>query len=54
MDFRSRYTTNALIAADKTGVEDKKLVVSNDTYLSAEMILSLIEKIEQTRCSLMK
>ena len=48
-----KYTTASLIAADKDGIEVKKVVISNDAYAISEFISKLIDKIEHARVSLM-
>jgi hypothetical protein len=57
MIFKDKYTTQRLISADavakpeeKTG-EDKKIAVSEEAFLNAEMIQALINKLEQARIS---
>ena len=52
MDFNSKYTTEDKILLDKE--EEKKVTLSNDAFAIGEMIESLLNKIEQTRRSLMK
>ena len=47
-NFRDSYTTNTL-DADKT-----KVLVNPEAFLFAEMIDTLIQKIEQTRLGLIK
>lgn len=52
MDFTAKYTTAALISADKEGIEAKKTEVSQDTYAIGDVIQNLIHKIENLRLSL--
>lgn len=52
MGFSDKYTTSDKVSADKTGKEKEKVVVSNDSFLNAEMTQALIDKIEQARLSL--
>jgi len=52
MTFKESYTTDRLIAADTTATEAKKIKVGEESYLNAQMIEQLIEKIEKVRLSL--
>lgn len=45
MDFKEKYTTVELIAADKDGIENQKQIISQDTYVQGEMIQALIYEI---------
>jgi len=54
MEFTEKYTTTEKVAADKTGVEAKKAVVSNDTYAQNDMIQDLKNSLEGLRQALRK
>lgn len=44
-----KYTTNELITADKTGIEAKKTIISNDAYAVGELIENLIREIGRNK-----
>ena len=48
-----KYTTAKLVTADKEGIEVSKTVISDDAFAIVDLIDKLINKIEQTRSSLM-
>lgn len=61
MIFKEAYTTEAIKSSilldsskpkEEKDKEEKKTVVSNDSYLNAEMTENLINKIEHLRLSL--
>ena len=63
MNFKAGFTTKEIkdavnasltAAAEEKEMENKKIVVSNDAFLNAEMISNLINKIEHARLSLIK
>ena len=45
MDFKEEYTTERLALADKDGIEAKKIIISEESYLQAEMLEQLIKSI---------
>ena len=49
MTFKENYTTDRLINADTSGIEAKKIKITEETYLNAKMIEDLTEKIQQLR-----
>ena len=49
MKFEDKYTNTAKLDEDKTGIETEKILLTNDAYAIAEMIQSLISKIESLR-----
>lgn len=44
-----KYTTAALVEADKTGKEAKKVVLEKDTFAIVDMLDSLIKQLEANR-----
>lgn len=52
MDFTAKYTTASKITADKTGVEAKKITLTEEGYAQTEATYKLIAQIEKTRLSL--
>ena len=60
MNFKEEYTTNEKITIEekdekiKEKIEKGKTVLSNDAYAIGDIFTKLLDKIEQTRCSLLK
>ena len=44
-----KYTTTQLIAADKEGIEAKKVVISNDAYALREILEQLLSASREAR-----
>jgi len=49
MRFQEKFTTADLITADKNGIEEKKLIISNDTYALNEVLQELADEISRAR-----
>lgn len=49
MDISTRYTTEAKILADKEGVEVKKIVLSENDFLFAELLTQISDEVRAMR-----
>ena len=45
MSFTEKYTTTSLISADKDGVESKKISISEESFLQAQLIEELTKQV---------
>jgi hypothetical protein len=54
MIFKERFTTLSKISEDKEGIEIKKIQISEEAFLNAEMMNELITKLEHVRQSFIK